>query len=195
MTNHGSRTCRFAGTRESAWEIINCLDLNISHQRRRPLQIQEEMVDRGLPLHETTAAKTLFRFLVQLPAELKRAWGKLHNRAGRASNSKGHPRQKPFSTSPTIRPNSSVVAPSTGIAIVASPDSASLPSPADSISSGCSVTGYQDTLSAAIRALELAYEVAEIGHIPLLRGIIETVLHIARTIEVSSSPLTILLRP
>ena len=31
MTDHGSRTCRFTGTRESAWEIINGLDLEISH--------------------------------------------------------------------------------------------------------------------------------------------------------------------
>ena len=42
----GSRTCRFQGSRESAWEIIDCLDLEGCHQTRAPLRIQLEMADR-----------------------------------------------------------------------------------------------------------------------------------------------------
>ncbi|KAF8438414.1 P-loop containing nucleoside triphosphate hydrolase protein [Boletus edulis BED1] len=60
MIRFGSRTLRFQGTRESAWEIISCLHLERSDQERTPLEIQREMVDCGLQLHETTAAKTLF---------------------------------------------------------------------------------------------------------------------------------------
>ncbi|KAG6382095.1 hypothetical protein JVT61DRAFT_737 [Boletus reticuloceps] len=48
MIRLGSRACRFQGTRESAWEIINCLDLEASGERRKPLQIQREMVDSWL---------------------------------------------------------------------------------------------------------------------------------------------------
>ena len=63
MIHLGSRTCRFQGTRESAWEVIGCLDLEGCHQRRAPLRIQREMVDRCFPFHETTAAETLVGFL------------------------------------------------------------------------------------------------------------------------------------
>ena len=59
MMRPGSRTCRFQGTRESAWEIIECLDLEGCHQTRTPLRIQREMVDRHLLFFETTAAETL----------------------------------------------------------------------------------------------------------------------------------------
>jgi hypothetical protein len=82
----GSRTCRFQGTRESAWEIIRCLDLEGSRLRRAPLQIQREMVDRDLPLHETTAAKTLLCSLIQLAGELKKVWAKLRSRARRTTS-------------------------------------------------------------------------------------------------------------
>ena len=86
MISLGSRTCRFQGTRESAWEIINCLDLEGSHLRRAPLQIQREMVDRGLPLHETMAAKALFPSLIQLVGELKKVWATLRNTARRTTS-------------------------------------------------------------------------------------------------------------
>ena len=185
MTSHGSRTRRFAGTRESAWEVINCLDLKISHQMRRPSQVQEETVDRGLPLHETTAAKNLFHFLVQLAAESKKAWAKLRNRAGRVTKLKDHPRRDTLGRFPTMRPAPPHAATSADITAAASPESTSPPSPADSHCSGCSANGYQDALSAAIGVLRLAYQAADIGHIPMLRGIIGTVLHIAQLIQVS----------
>ena len=186
MTDHGSHTCRFAGTHGSAWEIINCLDLERSCQRRRPLQIQEEMVDRSLPLHETAAAKTLFRFLIQLAAEFKKTWAKLRNRAGRATKLKDHPRRDTLlGRFPAMRPAPPHATPSADITAVASPKSTSPSSPADSYSSDCSANGYQDALSAAIGVLRLAHQAADIGHVPMLRGIIGTVLHIAQLIQVS----------
>ncbi|KAG6374164.1 P-loop containing nucleoside triphosphate hydrolase protein [Boletus reticuloceps] len=77
MISLGSRACRFQNTPESAWEIIDCLNLERSDQRRTPLKIQQEMVDRGLQLHETAAAKTLLRSLTRLAGEAKRVWTKL----------------------------------------------------------------------------------------------------------------------
>ena len=153
------------------------------------------MVNRGLLLHETTAAETPLDSLVQLAGGFKKAWAKLRNNAGRISESRSHPRRKPFFTPSTIRPGSFVVAPPTDITTVGSPHSASLPSPTDNTSPGCTGYGYQDTLSAAIGVLRLAYQTADIGHIPLLRGIIGTVLDIAMLIMVSTPPPTILCRP
>ncbi|KAF8438418.1 P-loop containing nucleoside triphosphate hydrolase protein [Boletus edulis BED1] len=81
MLRLGSPTRRFQGTLESAWEIIDCLER--SGQRRIPLKIQQEMVDRGLQLHETTAATTLLHSLTQLAGEAKRVWTKLRNKSRR----------------------------------------------------------------------------------------------------------------
>ena len=74
MIRHGSSTHRFGGTQESAWDIINRLDLEMFRQKRTPLQLQWEMVDRGLPLDQTTAAKTLLRFFDRLEGELRKVW-------------------------------------------------------------------------------------------------------------------------
>ena len=79
MIHLGSRTCRFQGTRESAWEIIGCLDLEGGHQTRTPLRIQREMVDRRLPLDETAAAKTLFCFLEAMVIRRKMVGGNTSN--------------------------------------------------------------------------------------------------------------------
>lgn len=192
----GSRTCRFLGTHESAWEIINRLDLEGSRQRRAPLQIQREMVDRGLPLHETTAAKTL---LGQLAGEFKKVWAKLRRKARRTTSprepSDGIRRPSSLSNSPTNRSRSSVTSwsmvSSAGTSSISSRDSMPPSSPAGSTSTGCSANGRQDTLLATIRVLRLAHQMADIGHVPMLRGIIGTVLHIAQLIEVSTPLLAV----
>ncbi|KAF8557899.1 kinase-like protein [Imleria badia] len=92
MIRQGSRSCRFEGTRDSAWEIINRLDLEGSRQMRIPPP----------------------------------------------------------------------------------------PGPAGSI---CSANGHRDALVAAIKVLRVAHQAADICHIPMLRGVIGTVLHIAQQIE------------
>ena len=182
----GSRTCRFLGTHESAWEIINRLDLEGSRQGRAPLQIQREMVDRGLPFHETTAAKTLLRSLVQLAREYKRVWAKLHNKARRTTNPRepsGGLRRHTFQTGPPT--GGSSASDDSSMTLISS-NSTLLPIPAGSTPSGCSANGRRDTLLATIRVLKLAHQMADIGHVPMLRGVIGSVLHIAQLIEVST---------
>ena len=49
MLKAGSRMARFQNTHESAWSIIRQLD----KCDPVPLQLQEEMVDRGLPLEKS----------------------------------------------------------------------------------------------------------------------------------------------
>ena len=194
----GSLTCRFQGTRESAWEIINRLDLEGSHQNRAPLQIQREMVDRGLPIYETSAAKALLCSLIQDTGEFKRAWAKLRNRVRRTTSprepSGGLRRYTFLSRSSTNRSSSSEaswsVVSSTGILSIASGDSIPPSSPTGSTSSGCSANGRRDTFLATIRVLKLAHQMADIANVPILRGIIGTVLHIAQLIEVSTPLLT-----
>lgn len=185
MIRLGSRTCRFRGTRESAWQIMDGLDLDGPRQKRTPLQIQREMVDRGLPLHETTAARTLLRFLVQLAGEFKKGWARLRNRAGRKAGPR-EPSRLPLhsvlSRSPTMRSNFS----ETSWSVISATDTSTPPiSPTGSTTSRCGVNRRRDTLSATIGVLKLSHQLADIGHIPMLRGIIGTVLHIARLIEVS----------
>ncbi|KAI5985479.1 hypothetical protein EDD15DRAFT_2554503 [Pisolithus albus] len=54
MIGLGSPTHRFEGTTESAWKIVNSL-FDSRTAERRPLQIQRELVDAYLPLHQTAA--------------------------------------------------------------------------------------------------------------------------------------------
>ena len=197
MICHGSRTCRFQGSRESAWDIINRLDLEGSRQRRAPLQIQLEMVDHGLLLHETTAAKTLLRSLIQLAGEVKKVWEKLRNKARRITNprepSGGLRRDTFLRRSSTNRSSSSETGRSmvsSRISRITSRNSTPPSSPAESTSSGCSVNGRRDTLLATIRILRLAHQMADIAPVPMLRGVIGTVLHIAQLVEVSTPLLT-----
>ena len=186
MIRLGSRTCRFQGTRASAWDIVNSLDLEGAHQTRTPLQIQQEMVDRGLPLHETGAAKTLFGYL---RAEFKKVWARMrHGARGRVGA--GIPSRRPaLSRSSTIGSGSSA-----GWSVLSTSSSSNssyhtpqqTPSPTESASSGCSAYGRRETLLAMITGLRLAHQMADIAAIPILRGTIGTVLQIAQMIEASS---------
>lgn len=192
MIGFGSRNCRYEGTRESAWEIIDLLDLEGSRRRPTPLQIQREMVDRKLPLHETTAAKTLLRSLVQLVGEFKKVWTKMRNGTSRKPGPKNPPgglgRNVSVGRSSTIRSSRSSwsVVSSVDTASTASRHSGNPSSPAESTSSGCSATGRTDALLAMITGLRIAHQVADIASIPMLRGSIGTVLHIAQLIQVST---------
>ena len=58
----GSRTCRFQGTRESAWEIIDCLDLEGCHQTRAPLRTRLGMADRRLLLSGVNGSSVVGTF-------------------------------------------------------------------------------------------------------------------------------------
>ncbi|KAI6033493.1 hypothetical protein BKA83DRAFT_4032238, partial [Pisolithus microcarpus] len=62
MIGLGSTTHRFEDTTESAWKIINSL-CDSRTAERRPLQIQREMVDAYLPLHQTAAGGAIINRL------------------------------------------------------------------------------------------------------------------------------------
>lgn len=195
MIGLGSQTCRHQGTYESAWEIIELFDLEGSPQRRTPLQIQEEMVDRKLPFHETAAAKTLLHFLVQVIGEFKKAWERIRNGARRTTGPKsplGGFRRSAILSRSTIRSSESSwsVVSSTDTASISSRDSRHQSSPTSTVASGCSAGSRQDALVTTITLLGIALQVADIASIPFLRGIIGTVLHIAQLIQVSTLLLT-----
>ena len=187
MIHLGSRTCRFQRNHESAWDIVNCLDLEGARQTRTPLEIQREMVDRGLPLHETGAAKTLFGYL---GAEFKKVWARMrHGARGRVGARKPSPRPA-LSRSSTFGSGFS----STGWSVLSTSSSSNSSyhtpretlSPTESASSGCSAYGRRETLLEMITGLRLAHQMADIAAIPILRGAIGTVLQIAQMIEASS---------
>ncbi|KAF7966177.1 hypothetical protein HWV62_39756 [Athelia sp. TMB] len=56
MVAHGSQTARFSHTPESAWNILGSFT---GHFRPVKLQIQEEMVDKGIPLSKTATGSFL----------------------------------------------------------------------------------------------------------------------------------------
>ncbi|KAF8438394.1 P-loop containing nucleoside triphosphate hydrolase protein [Boletus edulis BED1] len=178
MIRHGSRTCRFQGTLESAWDIIDCLDLERSGQRRTTLQIQQEMVDRGLPLHETLAAKALAHRPTH-PAEKARIFcTKLLKDVRWQTSPRGPSAGRPLRSYPDdSKITSGIITP--------------VDSTAESTLSVCKMYGRQGTLSVAIRVLELAHEMADMGNIPMLRGMIGTALSMAQLIQVSSPLLTL----
>ncbi|GLB39697.1 hypothetical protein LshimejAT787_0702070 [Lyophyllum shimeji] len=68
MIKHGSRTCRFNATRESAWEIVNQI---LDHRAIDASQIQEELVVIDKFLEETDAGRTL-RFTLKDLLEIQK---------------------------------------------------------------------------------------------------------------------------
>ncbi|KAF7761726.1 hypothetical protein Agabi119p4_9718 [Agaricus bisporus var. burnettii] len=57
MLNHGSTTKRFSNSKDSAWDIIDCI-IDIESQKRW-VRIQEEMVTQGKKLPNTDAGRQL----------------------------------------------------------------------------------------------------------------------------------------
>ncbi|KAL4079752.1 hypothetical protein J3A83DRAFT_4085643, partial [Scleroderma citrinum] len=74
MTKLGSITCRFHNTEESAWEIINAISIS-PPEERRPLLIQQEVVDEHKPLHKTLAGKTALGSITGTFSIVKRFFG------------------------------------------------------------------------------------------------------------------------
>ncbi|RSM14910.1 hypothetical protein CEP52_001070 [Fusarium oligoseptatum] len=75
MTSKGSKNMRFHNTRESALNIISkVIDLDIV-----TLQVQEEMVNRGLEVDQTTAGETLNSELVEQRKAFEKALQTLHH--------------------------------------------------------------------------------------------------------------------
>ncbi|KAJ3456440.1 hypothetical protein MRS44_016463 [Fusarium solani] len=75
MTGKGSKTMRFHNTRESALEIVSkVIDLDIV-----TLQVQEEMVHRGLEVDQTTAGEALNSELAEQRRAFEKALQTLHH--------------------------------------------------------------------------------------------------------------------
>ncbi|KAF7970687.1 hypothetical protein HWV62_23290 [Athelia sp. TMB] len=68
MVAHGSQTVRFSHTPESAWNILGS---STGHFRPMKLQIQEEMVDKGISLSKTAAGSFLNSWLTVLSKQFK----------------------------------------------------------------------------------------------------------------------------
>ncbi|TFK44968.1 hypothetical protein BDQ12DRAFT_621501 [Crucibulum laeve] len=68
MLNLGSRMVRFHYSATSAWDIVSKFQ---PAPRSRPLLLQEEMVDRGMQLAETSAGRTLFSWFRDLIEKIK----------------------------------------------------------------------------------------------------------------------------
>jgi hypothetical protein len=67
MITFGSRMARFRYTHDSAWDIID----KFADTNRRPVLLQQEMVDEGKDLPNTTAGTGLFQFWEKLIANLR----------------------------------------------------------------------------------------------------------------------------
>lgn len=162
MTDLGSTAHRFEGTTESAWKIIDSLSISRPAQRR-PLQIQREMVDKHLPLHRTTAGKTVLdRYNFTSGSEglldrLKRGMKKTSSQATYV----------------------------TSITVTLADD------PAETQSAGvsrggsgfCSVEGYGSSLAQVIPTLRAAIGTAGLVHIHYLKDVIAQCLSIASSVE------------
>ncbi|KIJ63777.1 hypothetical protein HYDPIDRAFT_91834 [Hydnomerulius pinastri MD-312] len=197
MIQLGSRTRRFDRTQDSPWEIINSLNLK-SLKDRKPLQIQQEMVDQGLPLEKTTAGKTLLRLLSQLFDDVKgffRGFGKRSSRRTAATKkpTEDNLRRRTFlSRRSSTRSSASSASSGTDDAAIFSSSGSSRETDASSIqsstrgsSSSCSLNGRKDLL-ATITGLKLAYQIADLASIPFLKGAIGLALNIAQSVDVST---------
>ncbi|KAI6033480.1 hypothetical protein PISMIDRAFT_689944 [Pisolithus microcarpus 441] len=161
MISLGSAIHRFEGTTESAWKIINSLP--VPHMaERRPLQIQREMVDDCLPLHQAAAGRAIIDRLFFL-----------------SSGSKQLTKGKKKSRSQATRP--------TRISITLSDDPFATLSAGTEIftlssSGNCSGEGYGSALARVIRALRAATGAPELLHMHYIKDAITVCLVIALSI-------------
>ncbi|KAH7925401.1 kinase-like protein [Leucogyrophana mollusca] len=79
MISHGCRIARFESTWESAWDIIGKFDI----ATRKPVQLQVQLVDKGLKLPQTSAYGVLTRWWEAAIAKLKEL---LQKRGGSAKS-------------------------------------------------------------------------------------------------------------
>ncbi|KAJ3513211.1 hypothetical protein NLJ89_g3075 [Agrocybe chaxingu] len=83
MIDRGSRTCRFENTRESAWNVLSLFE----DAPRQTLQLQRELVDKGMRLVDTAAARTLLQWLVEFIKTLKKSLARVRHHLKKASDS------------------------------------------------------------------------------------------------------------
>jgi hypothetical protein len=75
MREHGAGTARFDGTTEGAYNIIR----SVSAKTTFPLNIQQEIIDKNLPLAETEAGKQVLASVAELQLQYKREISQLQS--------------------------------------------------------------------------------------------------------------------
>ncbi|KAL4078012.1 P-loop containing nucleoside triphosphate hydrolase protein [Scleroderma citrinum] len=176
MIRLGSTTRRFHLTEESAWEIINTISASLPEERR-PLLIQQEMVDEHKPLHKTSAGKTVLRSITAIFSSMKGFFRRSRVVQDRASSP---PRRLRLSRSYSSSTISTHTSQSSSLMTKGSYSSSSRPTHTSQSSSH----SYRDALGGVITTLKLAHSVAEFVRIHCLKEAIVPSLSIAHAIEV-----------
>ncbi|KAI6106281.1 hypothetical protein EV401DRAFT_566454 [Pisolithus croceorrhizus] len=173
---------RFEGTTESAWKIINSLSM-LPLASRRPLRIQQEMLDKHIPLQKTVKGRAVLDELNDVMSgsnDISR-WFK---RGTEGMSSK--PTLQPSSMSPwrssSLVPNSSTFTPSESSVVGQSVGTGVI---STSSSRTYSMEGYQGVLSQVISALQTSFGTAELVRIHYLKNAIAPSLSLALFIGVS----------
>ncbi|KAI6094599.1 hypothetical protein EDD16DRAFT_819228 [Pisolithus croceorrhizus] len=167
---------RFEGTTESAWKIINSLSM-LPLASRRPLRIQQEMLDKHIPLQKTVKGRAVLDELNDVMSgsnDISR-WFK---RGTEGMSSK--PTLQPSSMSPwrssSLVPNSSTFTPSESSVVGQSVGTGVI---STSSSRTYSMEGYQGVLSQVISALQTSFGTAELVRIHYLKNAIAPSLSLA----------------
>ncbi|KAL4065615.1 P-loop containing nucleoside triphosphate hydrolase protein [Scleroderma yunnanense] len=191
MIQLGSTTHRFHLTEESAWEIIDTISVSLPEERR-PLLIQQEMVDENKPLHKTSAGKTVLRSITDIFSGVKGFF-----RRSKTSKATKDRRDKaptlPRPPHPSRSRSSSSVSSHTTHSSIDGLRSTSNTSFSNSTGFP-SEHSYRDALGGVITTLKLAHSVAEFVRIHCLKEAIVPSLSIAHAIEGMEEPHHELLR-
>ncbi|KAL4078024.1 P-loop containing nucleoside triphosphate hydrolase protein [Scleroderma citrinum] len=181
MINLGSTTHRFHLTEESAWEIINAISVSLPEERR-PLLIQQEMVDENKPLHKTSAGKTVLRSITDIFSGVK-GFFRRSKTSKRTKDGRDKAPSLPRPPHPSRSRSSSSVSSDTTHSSMDGLRSTSNTSFSNSTGFP-SEHSYRDALGGVITTLKLAHSVAEFVRIHCLKEAIVPSLSIAHAIEV-----------
>ncbi|KAL4080714.1 P-loop containing nucleoside triphosphate hydrolase protein [Scleroderma citrinum] len=180
MTRLGSTTRRFHLTKESAWEIIGAISVSIPEERR-PLLIQQEMVDEYKPLHKTSSGKTVLRSISYVFSGFKRFFGRSKKDIKRNKNRRGKHRLSRW-------PSSSIASHISRSSGVTTDESVLTGNTDTSGSTGApSEHDYRVTLEGLITILMHAHNMSEFVRTHSLTEAIASSLSIAQALEVIAS--------
>jgi len=193
MVSVGSGLARFRNTHDSAWEIIGRFT-----RPRVPLKLQVEMVDKGLKLAETTAGLTLFRWLVDIIAQVRKMISQLEARLRKTTDTEEAVNITKEKSAAEIKRDQA----GTQIQLLgrlkrsrSTPRSRRPPQPTPSDppkpALGSPDARHREegdsrgrALAATITALRHTRAIAEISSLPFFKGVVQLTLTIAESVEV-----------
>jgi len=207
MLTLGSTTARFLNTQESAWDTIS----KFRFENRRAILLQEELVERQMSLPETTAGRSMLRWLGEIIESLKEALRRLRKRlrkarrktyegelrkdinqqeqtlqaADRLLGKYSLPSQRP--TRSASSPPRVIVRPSTpysNLTAVSSSSSTCVALPDSSADSLNPDRTNRQILHASITSLKAIHQLAGAAPVPGLQGVVGVILRIGEMIEV-----------